>query len=157
MVLKVEKSGKNRRCAHLSTRRSQESVEKTLRKATCSPPEFFFTQKSVISAQILTAARSTPAPHHPVTGQIFFSVIFLYFIPGSLLSVPNYLHFFPIFPPFPSCFFPLPRLLPPSFLILLPKIFHFAPKIWGLNKVSCQNLPRKCPEIGKIKPKWAIK
>lgn len=129
MVLKVEKLGKNRRCAHLSTRRSQESVEKTLRKATCSPPEFFFTQKSVISAQILTAARSTPAPHHPVTGQIFFSVIFLYFIPGSFwLSVPNYLHFFPIFPPFPSCFFPLPQ--PPAPLLPHPptKNLPFCPQ-----------------------------
>lgn len=148
MVLKVEKSGKNRRCAHPSTRRSQESVKKTLRKATCSPPEFFFTQKSVISAQILTAACSAAAPHHPVTGQIFFFFShFSVFYSWILLAFCSQLSsFFPIFPPFPSCFFSLLLgPLPPSFFILLPNIFHFAPKIWGLNKVSCQNLPRKGP------------
>lgn len=107
MVLKVEKLGKNRRCAHLSTRRSQESVEKTLRKATCSPPEFFFTQKSVISAQILTAARSTPAPHHPVTGQIFFFCHFSVFYSWILLAFCSQLSsFFPHFSPISLMFFP---------------------------------------------------
>lgn len=106
MVLKVEKSGKNRRCAHLSTRRSQESVEKTLRKATCSPPEFFFTQKSVISAQILTAARSTPAPHHPVTGQIFFFCHFSVFYSWILTFCSQLSSFFPHFSPISLMFFP---------------------------------------------------
>lgn len=107
MVLKVEKSGKNRRCAHLSTRRSQESVKKNPEESGVLTPGILFYPKErdfSPNPHCCPLCSSSSPPCHGI--DFFFSVIFLYFLPESFrLPVPIIL-IFPHFSPISLTFFP---------------------------------------------------